>query len=220
MLLVLLEKVRGRHGRPAAVRFGALACAMGIALGGCVTSTAPILGDARAILGESGQIYLYALRDGAAHDPSSATFKWNGSRYVVTSRSEKFSDFTVHAFEGRDLIVQTVPRTPRPVEFALARRLADGTYRMVAIDEGAVDDESRSRFCTKTQDAACRITTPEQLFVMARQIADGADERPSAGLAVVVPDVPKDTAPKDNSSKETPKEVPKESPKDAPKDAK
>jgi hypothetical protein len=181
MILNSLKKVFDRRFRLVAF-VGAT-----IALSGCVSSTAPILGDAKAILGERGQFHLYTIRDGAARDPAVVTFRWNGSRYVVSGKADRIKDFTVHSYEGRDLIVQSVARGRDPVEYALARRLTDGVYRIVAITEDVADDATRARFCTKTQDAACRITTPEQLFVFARLTADSADEQSSAGLAVIVP---------------------------------
>jgi len=83
-------------------------------------------------------------------------------------------------------VQSTGARPPRPVEYALARRLADGTYLIVPIDETDADPQTREKFCTKTQDASCRITTTEQLFVFARATADKPIE--GGGLAVVVPD--------------------------------
>ena len=66
---------------------------------------------------------------------------------------------------------------PLRIEYGLARRLADGVYLLVQISEEDVDESTRTKFCTKTQDAACRIATPEQLFVFARATARQADGR-------------------------------------------
>src|SRR5688572_32406549 len=95
-----------------------------LATAACVSSTEPILGDARAILGAGGQWHVYETKDGAARTHRSHSFQWDGRRYTVRGRSE-IRDFTVHAYEGRDLIVQArTTRTPRPYRFALARKLA------------------------------------------------------------------------------------------------
>jgi hypothetical protein len=156
-----------------------------LALAGCISATGPILSDAKALLGERAELHLYSLRDGTAHDPAIATIRWSGGRYVVSGRSPGISDFTVHPYEGRDLIVQaTAARPPHTVEFALARRVADGTYLIFALDEAAVDDPTRAKFCSVTQDAACRVTTPEQLFVFARATADAVPDH--GGLAIIV----------------------------------
>ena len=162
------------------------------ALTGCISSTAPILGDAKAILGDHIDLHVFAPRPGSAPDgglrhQGVATVQWNGGRYVVRSRGDLLSDFTIHAFEGRDLIVQTTPRAPRPIEYALARRLSDGVYAVVPIHEEVADEATRAKFCTKTQEAPCRITTPEQLFVFARAMADNAEGRQDTGIVVIVP---------------------------------
>src|SRR5262249_9612176 len=140
---------------------------LSLPLAGCISSTVPILGDAKAILGERINLHLFAPRLDTATPGESglrhqgvASMQWTGGRYVARDRGDLVTDFTVHAFEGRDLILQTVPRSPRPVEYALARRLADGTYMVLPLDEDTADEETRAKFCTKTQEASCRITTP------------------------------------------------------------
>jgi hypothetical protein len=156
-----------------------------LGLTGCISSTAPVLSDAKSVLGERGVIHVFALSEGAAHDPGVVSFQWSGSRYLVRGKPIGFSDFTAYPYEGRDWIVQgTTQRAPQRVEYGLARRLADGVYLLVPINEDDADPPTREKFCTKTQDASCRIATPEQLFVFARASADKPVE--GGGLAVVV----------------------------------
>lgn len=159
---------------------------LAFALCGCISSTSPILSDSHPLLGERGVIHTFTLSGGAAHEPGTVSFAWSGSRYVLTGKSIGISDFTAHAYEGRDFIVQgTTTRPPRRTEYGLARKLADGVYLLLPINEDDVDGATREKFCTVTQDAACRIATPEQLFVFARAAADKPME--GGGLAVVVP---------------------------------
>ena len=179
ILLNLLDKIRRSK-----LGFFVLA-ALAPALAGCISSTGPVLTDAKPVLGERGTIHLYELSQGAAHDPATITFQWSGSRYLVHGRSVGFSEFTAHPYEGRDWILQGMTqRAPQHIEYALARRLADGVYLLVQINEEDIDEATRAKFCTKTQDAACRIATPEQLFVFARASADKPAE--GGGLAVVM----------------------------------
>src|SRR5262249_11324946 len=149
-------------------------------------SPSPLLSDANAILGEQGEIHFFSAPGPEPREHSVMMFEWSGSRYVFSGRSGSISDFTAHPFEGRDLIVQsTAARAPRLTEYVTARRLADGVYMVLPISEDDVDDATRERFCTKTQDASCRITTPEQLFVFAKATAAKDDE--SGGIAVIMP---------------------------------
>src|SRR3979409_70859 len=115
-------------GRVAGRIAGIFACA--VTLHGCISSTVPILGDAKAILGERIEMHMFAPRldsstpgEGGLRHQGVASMQWTGGRYVARNRADLVSDFTVHAFEGRDLIVQTAPRAPRPVEDALDTRV-------------------------------------------------------------------------------------------------
>ncbi len=116
-------------------RFATIAGAA-IALTGCISSTGPVLSDAKPVLGERGLIHAYTLSQGAAHDPEVVSFQWSGSRYLVRGKSIGYSEFTAHPYEGRDWIVQgTTQRAPHRIEYGLARKLAEGVYQLVAIDE-------------------------------------------------------------------------------------
>jgi hypothetical protein len=182
--LNLLVKInQGRYGflAPANAALAALA------LSGCISSTGPVLSDAKPVLGERGLIHVFTLSQGGASDPGVVSFQWSGSRYLVRGKSIGYSEFTAYPYEGRDWIVQGITqRAPSHVEYGLARKLANGVYLLVDINEDDADEPTREKFCTKTQVASCRIATPEQLFVFARASADKPLE--SGGLAVVVPD--------------------------------
>lgn len=177
-LKTLMNMLGALIRRPA---LGALLAAFG--LSGCISATSPILGDARAILGDRIQVHLFTPSKDGARDHSTGLFEWNGSRYLP--RSGDFTDFTIHSYEGRDLIIQSrASRSGGIIEFALARRVAEGVYLVIPIREEDADEPTRERFCTKTQGAPCRITTPEQLFVFARATAERDED--SGGIAVVL----------------------------------
>jgi hypothetical protein len=172
------------------VRAAIVAILGSLALSGCISSIAPVLGDANAILGERGQIHIFNARESGPGAHSVVTFRWTRGRYVLSGRSIGVSDFTVHPFEGRDLIVQSrSTRAPHPIDYALARKLATGAYMVQPISEDDADETARRRFCDKTPDASCRIATPEQLFVFARATAE--KELENGGVAVIVPSKPR-----------------------------
>ena len=88
-------------------------------------------------------------------NPRTYQFQWDGRRYVVRGRPAEVSDFTVHPYEGRDLIVQARTQRPlRPYFYALARKLADGVYLLTPIDSNDADEATRNRFCIKTRGRA------------------------------------------------------------------
>jgi hypothetical protein len=152
-------------------------------LAGCINSTQPILADAQPLLGERPRFQFYTLRDGAAHEPTTETFAWRGARYVPISGNAKgMGDFTLHAFEGTDMIVQSV-RSGLPTEYAIARKLADGAYLLVVIDENDADEATRGQFCSK-EIAGCSVVTREAVLAFAR--ATAAKPNSVGGLAVLM----------------------------------
>jgi hypothetical protein len=155
-------------------------------LGGCVESAAPILAESKPVFGERVRLHLYSLRDGRARQPEIGTFHWTGSRYVVPRwRLNELDAFTFHDFEGNDAIVQSFKaKGERVIEYALARKLADGVYLIVAIDENDADEATRTALCTKGKSFSCRIESSDQLFTFAR--ATAAKPRQAGGLAVLV----------------------------------
>jgi len=155
-------------------------------LAGCIDSAKPLLTDAQPLLGERPRLEFYVLREGAAREPAAETFAWRNGRYVpIRGTAGDIHDFTLHAFEGADLIVQSV-RPGHPAEYAIARKLADGTYLVVAVDENDADDATRDKFCDKNAGTACRVTTREAVLAFAR--ATAAKPHASGGLAVLLAD--------------------------------
>jgi hypothetical protein len=155
-------------------------------LAGCIDSTAPILTDSQPLLGPRPHLQLYALRDGAAHEPSEETFRWRDSRYVSTrGKASDFGDFTLHAYEGTDVIVQNV-RSGHAAEYAIARKLADGTFLVIAIDENDADEATRTKFCSTNANTACRVATREAVLAFAH--ATAAKPHATGGLAVLIAD--------------------------------
>ena len=103
------------------------------------------------------------------------SFRWRDGRYVsiggtVKDAAKEIGDFTLHEFEGADLIVQS-RRPGKPVEYAIARKLADGTYLIVAVDENDADAATRGKYCTTDARTACRVTTRDAVLAFARATA-------------------------------------------------
>ena len=161
-----------------------------LALAGCIDSAAAILAEVQPVLGQRLHLQLYSLRDGHAHDPERAGFMWDGKRYVRAGRGMKdVASFTLHPFEGGDIIVQSVSTEhPEHVEYALMRALAEGVYQVVAIDEDDTDSAARAARCNHPGGVACRIETREQLFTFAR--ATAGKHKTDGGLAIRVEDTP------------------------------
>ena len=166
----------------------AFATLCGLALSGCIDSAGPILPDSQPVLGERLNLQLYSLREGHAFDPERTVFTWDGKLYAHISGTLKdVRGFSLHPLEGGDYIVQSRPaRHPEHIEYALMRKLAEGVYQVIAIDEADADEATRTARCTHPGGVACRIETREQLFAFAR--ATAARRKTDGGLAIRLPD--------------------------------
>lgn len=120
----------------------------------------------------------------AAHEPDTETFVWRNDRYrPIRGAASDIHDFTLHGFEGADLIVQSL-RPGHPAEYGIARKLADATYLLFAVDETDADAATRDKYCGKEPGAACRVATREAVFAFAR--ASAAKPHSTGGLAVLM----------------------------------
>lgn len=157
-------------------------------LGGCIDSTGPILSDAQPVFGQRLRLQFYSLREGFATAPEQATFIWNGALYVHAGGGMRdVSAFSIHSFEAGDFLIQSVPaKRVRVTEYAVLHKLAEGVYQVIAIDESDADEATRSDYCRKTDGAACRIETREQLLAFAR--ATAARQKDDGGLVIRLPD--------------------------------
>jgi hypothetical protein len=145
-------------------------------LAGCIDSAAPILTDPQPILGERLDLQLYTLHDGKiSADGEGAIFVWNGHAYANIIKSlSGVAYFSVHPFDDGNFIVQTYPLDrKRGSEYALMHKVPfmSDAYAIVAIDEEDADTAVRKANCEVTANYACRITTREQLLVLARATA-------------------------------------------------
>jgi hypothetical protein len=180
-----MTKISSRHAHraPHFLSLG-LALASLALLTGCISSNGPILTDGQPLLGKEPHLRFYVLRDGTAREPSAETFRWQDGRYVPVGDSAKdIGPFTLHAFAGSDLIVQSV-RTGKPVEYGIARKLADGVYLLFAVDEDDADEATQNKFCEKAASVACRVKSREAVLALAR--ATAAKPRADGGLALLM----------------------------------
>ena len=85
MPLTLLSKIfiSGAARRPAAL-LALAACA----LTGCISSSGPILGDAKAILGDRIQIHRFTPGKSGGRTHAMGIFEWVGGRYIPRSGSQ------------------------------------------------------------------------------------------------------------------------------------
>jgi hypothetical protein len=170
-------------------RRGTGATLSALALAGCVDSADPLLTGTQPVLGPRLRVHVYTLSEGPASAPDIAAFRWDGAQYAVVGQPTlDIAAFTLAPYRGDDLIVQS--RSARPqvkgIEYALARRQANGVYLVSGIDEQDADAATRAKFCTKSASSSCEIADRDALMAFVDSTA-GRPERKGA-LAVIVED--------------------------------
>ena len=122
-------------------KLAALLALCALALAACVDSSGPILSDSQQAFGPRLRVQFYTLRGGQAHDPERALFVWRDGRYAhAAGGMREVAAFSVHPFENGDAIIQEVSvKRPHITEYALLHKIADGVYRVLAIDESDAD---------------------------------------------------------------------------------
>ena len=144
-----------------------------LSLSGCVGSAGSILPDAKALFGERLRLQFYTLHKGFADDPEQASFKWDGARYVHAGGGmSDVTAFTAHPFEASSYIIQSAAaKRPHIFEYAVAHKLAEGVYQVIAIDEDDANRATRARNCKQADDSHYRVVKRKQLFVFAHATA-------------------------------------------------
>lgn len=144
-----------------------------LSLSACVDSSAPLLPGAKPLFGDELRLQFYSLRKGFVDEPEQATYKWDGTKYRRDSGGMTDIDaFSLHHLARHNLIVQSeAAKRPGIFEYAVARRLTDGVYQVVGIDENDAGTAIRERYCKRAGDSHCRIETREQLYAFARGTA-------------------------------------------------
>jgi hypothetical protein len=131
------------------------------------------LPDAKALFGERLRLQFYTLHKGYADEPDQASFKWDGARYIHAGGGmSDVAAFTAHPFEANSYVIQSAAaKRPHIFEYAVAHKLAEGVYQVIAIDEDDANRATRERNCKQTDDSHCRVVTRKQLLVFARATA-------------------------------------------------
>ena len=162
-----------------------IVAAASCALAACIQSDGPLLTDSKPLFGDGVRFQMFSLHGGAAHDPEVIRFRWDGKRYVpADAPSGQAAPFTVHASIGQDLILQAA-NPGSPVDYAVARKIAVGTFLLVAVDEDDADARTRATFCTKDV-SPCRVKTTEALAAFVRATVAKPYDR--GGLAIRLAD--------------------------------
>ena len=152
----------------------AAATATALALSGCVESQAPLITDARPLLGQRFEVHLYeTFVDGKASDFHTSSYFWKDGQYVRGSGLARDAKrFVAQPLAANDFLLQSSDDSAKIFNYWIGRKLAVGVYMIFPVDETDADDVTRMAVCGKDQpEGICRVGTYDQLVTMARATA-------------------------------------------------
>jgi len=165
----------------------ALILFVAFALSACVQSKKPLLAGSKPLLGAQFQLNLYQdFIEGKALSVKTSVFRWNDTRYSLVSgdsTGEKY--FVVYPFGSNDLLIEATYENDNV--YLLARKLANGTYRILPIDQNDVDEATRIRTCVTRNPIICIVETRRQLDTFVRAAADKRDGYITVGVISAAP---------------------------------
>jgi hypothetical protein len=146
----------------------ALILLAGFMLAACVQSEKPMLTGTKPVLGEQFQLNLFDdFTDGKATTVKTAVFRWDDSRYVLISGN--LADVKIIAAQPLDdtnSLIQV--SNEKDYMYVLGRKLAEGTYRILPVNEEDLDAAAQKRNCVTLKGHTCTIATRQQLDTLVR----------------------------------------------------
>ena len=132
-------------------------------LAACVQSDKPLLTGTKPVLGDQFQLNLFDdFTDGKADTVRTAVFRWNTSRYVLVSGDLLDVKYLVaQPLDDSNSLLQL--GNDKEYAYLLSRKLAEGTYRILPVNEKDLDAAAQKQNCVTQQGEICTIATRQQL---------------------------------------------------------
>jgi hypothetical protein len=141
----------------------ALLLLAGFMLAACVEAKTPLLAGTKPMFGEQFQLNLYQdFTDGKATAVKTAVFRWNATRYArVSGEMSGVKYVVVQSLDDTNLLIETTDE--KDYVYLLGRKLAEGTYRILPVDENYVDAAAQKQLCVTQDRQTCTVATRAQL---------------------------------------------------------
>jgi hypothetical protein len=159
---------RARSAKAALVPVALLLLA-GFMLAACVQSKTPLLTGTKPMLGEQFQLNLFEdFTDGKAISLKTAVFRWSASRYALVSGDPPsgVKSFVAEPLDADTFLIEA--SDDKVYAYLLGRKLAEGTYRILPVDEKYLDKAAQTRACVTQNSETCTVATRQQLDTFVR----------------------------------------------------
>jgi len=158
-----------------------------LTLAACVESQAPLITDAKPVLGQQFQVHLYEnFVNNKAGEVHASFYQWKDGAYVrANGLARDAKQFVAQPLAANDFLLQSADESSRVFHYWIGRKLNPGVYLIFPLDEADAGDAVRKSACGENQpEGLCRVTTHAQLVALAR--ATAAKPVRNAALGVVL----------------------------------
>ena len=162
--------------------------ALAFGLAGCVQSEHPLLANAKPLVGEVFEAHFYEnFVDGKASKEHTAVYRWKSDQYVrVRGPEQDVASFVGTPLDGADFIVEGTDESKTVFSYWIARKVVDGVYLIVPLDENDADDATRAAACTgKKLTGVCFVERKDQLEKIAHATASKPLHNPTLGVLIL-----------------------------------
>jgi hypothetical protein len=161
-----------------------------VSLSACVESKAPLLTEAKPLLGQQFEVHLYeSFVENKASDAHASVYRWSDGAYVRASGlARDVKRFVAEPLNGSDFIIQSTDADNGNFLYWIGRRLTPGAYLIFNIEEKDADEATRKGICGDRDDDRCVVRTHEQLVTLARATAAKPPRNTALGVVLSRPE--------------------------------
>jgi hypothetical protein len=153
----------------AALAAVALLLLAGFMLAACVQTKTPLLTGTKPVFGDQFQLNLYEdFTDGKAITMKTAGFRWSATHYTLASGDPPsgVKSFVAEPLDADTFLLEASDE--KVYVYLLGRKLAEGTYRILPVDEKYLDKATQTQTCVTQDSETCTIATRQQLDTFVR----------------------------------------------------
>jgi hypothetical protein len=128
-----------------------------------------LLTGTKPVLGEQFQLNLFEdFTDGKAISVKTAVFRWSATRYALVNGDPPsgVKSFVAEPLDAETFLIEA--SDDKVYAYLLGRKLAEGTYRILPVDEKYLDKAVQTRTCATLNSEACTVATRQQLDTFVR----------------------------------------------------
>lgn len=155
---------------------------------GCVQSEKQLITDAKPLMGESFEAHFFEnFVDGKASVAHTAYYRWVDNHYVIIRGStDHVSSFSSISIDNDSYVVEGSIKANTEFNYWVARKVVDGVFLIVPVDEADSDDATRIAACTGKKVAGfCFVEKQQELVKLAKATASKALVNPTLGVLVL-----------------------------------